>query len=212
LTHFYLFGASQLSPIFFDLWQKCSEEEIIKIFPWKRPVLTSRTNFDEHRLSLIWERNTQEEAAPGEEPKSVLCVRFGAEEDELLKAESGRLDRSDDPEVLNSRSKNGRSDEFARLEMSAEEIEKKTDGFEGLTEVFEETTKVFEERAQPELFEASKPSRIVEPSISSGEFRKMNRDVKKTIETLDDRQPLPEPFLEDDDEPEARREEQKGTR
>jgi hypothetical protein len=84
------------------------------------------------------------------------------------------------------------------------------------TEVFEDEAEVFEERPLPELFERSKRKKIAGLTKGSGESRKDEPrtplDVKRTIETLDDRQPLPEAFPGEDDEPGTRGEEQQRTK
>jgi hypothetical protein len=110
----------------------------MKMLPWKRCVLTTGDDFGRTEPSLIWERKTQEEAAPREEPKSVLCDRGEAAAEELLKPKEDEAEASGDRFELNWRSAFGREEMFGRLEMSPERFLRLTDGFEAMIVISEE--------------------------------------------------------------------------
>jgi hypothetical protein len=137
LMKFSLFGAAQLSPILFDLTKRCLTEEEKKIWLRKRPALMGRNGFGRTNHSLIWTESVATEAAPGGEPKSVLGVTKEAAEDEILKAEAGNDDASDDREQFNWRTAFGSDEMFERLEMSPEKIEGATAGFEATIAISE---------------------------------------------------------------------------
>jgi hypothetical protein len=230
-----LFGTPNFSPILSGLSKSYSADEIIKDLFQECRFLMIVQVFGRLRIEAFSKRTVPEDEAPDEDPKSARRLGFDAAEVTLLKAEIGSEAASDDRRLLKTQSVFGTRNMFGRLEMPPEEFERTTAGFkaaiaiseeknlkiletkvsEDQTEVSEDQTEVFEEQPLPELSAKSKRKKISGPSIRSGEFRKDEPrtplDVKRTNETLDDRQPLPEAFSEDDDEPEARREEQNST-